>query len=881
LDDSMGEAADVHARVRSIFEEALARSPEDRETYLVTACHDDDVRHRVRRLLAAHGEAESFLEQPAAPPVEAPDFAGRRLGPYELVREIGRGGMGTVYLARRVDGQFEKDVAIKLVPRGLAGDQAVERFRREQQILASLDHPHIAHLLDAGATDEGVPYVVIEYVQGDPIDRYCDARRLPVADRLRLIATVCDAVQFAHRHLVVHRDLKPSNILVSADGTIKLLDFGIAKLIDDPVSDAALTRTGVHPMTPEYASPEQVAGQRMTTASDVYSLGLLLYELLTGVRAHNLKSSSLDEIVRVVCESAPERPSAALARLAPEEQARIGEARSAPPDRLRRQLEGDLDHIVLAALRKEPDRRYTSVAALADDLRNYLDERPVNARGESVTYRAGKFLRRHALPAAAVALALVALVAGLVATLWQAREAEQARRVADGERRRAERRFADLRALATGFVFEFHDAIATLAGATPARQLVVSKGIQYLDGLAADAARDRSLQTDLADAYDRLSEIQANPYGSNVGDTAGSLESVKKAMAIRETLAEGTPPDSVERRKLVGSLIRLGDTYQSLGRMPDALTAYKRVVAEGEAAIAAGAADADTRARVGAASNRLCGLLQATGDAAGSLVNCERSLSINTALLAARDTPASREAVAGAQMAYANGLRLNGRTEEALAAITKATETLRTLLKEAPDNGRLRLQLATGLGQQGTVQAALGRAADSVSATGEAVALLDSLYTADPGNQRIRTILSYLLLRQSPTLVAAGRTADAAASTRRGLGMLRALAARDGASPTEMNDYASWLLTCEPASERRPAEALQYARKAAASQPHPVYLDTLALALFENGQRSEAVKTAEQALAMLPPVAPGATPGGLRREIEGHLQRFRQPVSPQ
>jgi non-specific serine/threonine protein kinase/serine/threonine-protein kinase len=659
---------------------------------------------------------------------------------------------------------------------------------------------------------------------------------------------------------------------------IKLLDFGIAKLIDDPSPESALTRTGVHPMTPEYASPEQVAGQHMTTASDVYSLGLLLYELLSGGRAHNLKSASLDEIVRVVCESAPERPAAAFARRPAAEQARVSEARGTTPDRLRRQLEGDLEHIVLAALRKEPDRRYPSVAALADDVRGYLEQRPVKARGESLAYRARKFVRRHALPAAAVALALAALVAGLVATLWQAREAERARQLAEAERQRAERRFADLRALATGFVFEFHDAIATLAGATPARQLVVGKGIQYLDSLAADAARDRSLQADLADAYDRLSEIQANPYGSNVGDTAGSLESAKKAMAIREALAAGAAPDSVERRKLVGTMIRLGDTYQSLGRMPDAVAAYKRVVAEGETAMTGGGGDRDTRSRVAAASNRLCGLLQATGDAAGSLGNCERSLAINTALLAERDSPASREAVAGAQMAYANGLRLNGRTGDALTAITAATGTLRELLNATPENGRLRLQLATGLGQQGAVQAALRRPADSVASTGEAVSLLDPLYAADPGNQRIRTILSYLLLRQSPTLVEAGRPGDAAISTRRGLGMLRALAARDGASPTEMNDYASWLLTCEPASERRPAEALQFARQASAGQPHPVYLDTLALALFENGQPAEAVKTAEQALALLPPTAPGSAPSGLRREIESHLERFRLPT---
>jgi len=873
----MNGDAGLHTRVRAIFEEAVARPPEERDALVAVLCGGDlDLRDQVRRLLAAHVDAGSFLEHPVAPAPsgEGVSLAGKRLGPYALVREIGRGGMGAVYLAERVDGQFRKEVAIKLGPAILAGADAARRFRQEQQILASLEHPHIAHLLDAGTTDEGLPYVVMEYVQGDPIDVYCDRRRLTVPERLRIVAGVCDAVQFAHRHLVVHRDLKPSNILVTADESIKLLDFGIAKLLDDRAEESGLTRSGVRPMTPEYASPEQVSGTRVTTASDVYALGLLLYEILTGQRAHRLKTTSLDEIVRVVCEADPERPSGAFTRLPAPEQAAVSAARATTPDRLRKQLAGDLDLIVMAAVRKEPARRYTSVAALADDLQNYLAERPVNAHGEGVAYRARKFARRHAWPVATAAIAVVALAAGLAATLWQSREAEKARAQADAERRRAERRFDDVRTLATGFVFQFHDAIANLAGATPARQLVVSKGVEYLDKLAVDAAGDPSLQKDLADAYERMSEIQANPYGSNVGDSAGSLDSATKALSIRESLAAGTPPGSPERSALIGSRLRLGDTYQAMGRSADAVDSYRRVVSEGDA-MGGAAADAGTRSRVAAASNRLCGILQALGDATGSLSNCERSVALSMALLAERDTPATREAVASATLAHANALRLNGRSTEAFDASARAIDALRTLATDAPDSGRIRLQLATALAQQGTVLAALGRTADAVSATNESIALLDALYEGDAGNQRIRTLLSYLLLRRAPLLMAAGRQGEAAASTRRGLGLLGALASRPGASATEMNDYASWLLTCEPASERRPAEALALARKAAGTQPNPVYLDTLALALFETGSRAEALKTAEQALSMLPPVAAGTTPSGLRREIEGHLERFR------
>jgi serine/threonine protein kinase len=880
----MTESADrqVSVRVRAVFEGAMDVEPESREAFLARECGDDTaLLSQVRRLIDAHAQAESFLEQPLAavpaPPPSLPN--GRRLGPYELVRELGRGGMGVVYLARRIDGQFERDVAVKVVPASAAGLDTSWRFSQERQILASLAHPGIAQLHDAGTTDDGVSYVVMEHVAGEPIDAYCQRRGLSIAARLDLVADVCDAVHFAHRNLVVHRDLKPSNIFVTSEGAIKLLDFGIAKLLEPGPSREA-THTGAQPMTPVYASPEQVRGERVTTATDVYALGLLLYELLTGHRAHDLKTSSLDEIVRVVCQTEPARPSAAVARTGSEHGLRrVGLADS--PQKLTRQLSGDLDTIVMTALRKEPDRRYPGALELAQDLRRYRDDRPISARIDTWAYRSSKFVRRHAWPVAGVAVTFVALTAALIVTLWQAREADRARRDADAQRARAEQRLNDVHALATSFVFEFHDAIATLAGATQARQLVVSKGLNYLDILAKETVGDRALQRDLADAYDRMAGIQSSPYESNVGDLAGGLASSVKALAVREALAAGTAANSPERQAVVAGYLRLGDAYQSGGRAKDALDAYRRVVIDGEAVLAVDAANMVAGQQVAAAANRLCGVLLAVGDGASALAACDKSEQRYAALLAADPGNASiREAAAGLRLARVNALRLTGRTAEALAEVAIAATMFRQLVADAPANAPLRMRLATVLTQQAVVQLAEGRESDAIVSNREAVALLDGLRAGDPGNARVNALLSFVLLRQAPSLVRAGLAPEAAMSTRRGLEILRAQAERPGAGPSEKNDYAAWLLTCEPPSERRPEVALRLARQVVDQQRHPVFLDTLALALFRTGNPAEAIKVGEAALGLLPAVPAGAPATGLRAEIEGHLKEYRAAAAP-
>ena len=435
---------DRRDEVEALFEAALERPAAERDAWLEAATGDAWLRAEVRALLAAHERAAGILELPGGAvarllgdrPAEAPE----RVGPYRLVRPVGRGGMATVYLAERDDAHFRQQVALKLVRRGLDTADLVERFRAERQILASLQHPHIARLLDGGVAEDGRPYLAMEFVDGEPVDRWCDARRLSVEDRLRLFARVARAVHHAHRSLVVHRDLKPSNILVTADGHPRLVDFGIAKILDpDAVpGDAPLTRAGVRPMTPEYAAPEQVRGEPVTTATDVWGLGVVLYELLTGVRP--FRGSTPMEVEWRVRDAEPEPPSAAVLRAAadadtdldPEARAR---ARGTQPARLRRALRGDLDRIVAMALRREPERRYDSAEQLADDVERHLAGRPVRARGGHYSYRAGKFVRRNAW-ALAGAAAFVALLAGYAVTVTvQAREVraalEQAREEAE------------------------------------------------------------------------------------------------------------------------------------------------------------------------------------------------------------------------------------------------------------------------------------------------------------------------------------------------------------------------------------------------------------------------------------------------------------------
>jgi eukaryotic-like serine/threonine-protein kinase len=545
-------------RLEELFHEILESPPDARARSLAEACGDDlELRAEVNRLLQSHAEASSFVSKAAAgvERIAATIMpADAHVGAYRVVRELGRGGMGTVCLGERADAQFEMRVAIKLIKRGMDTDAVLQRFRHERQILAGLEHPNIARLLDGGTTDEGRPYFVMEYVDGQPIDAYCRTHQLSIDERLRLFRQVCAAVSYAHQHLVVHRDIKPSNILVTPDGVPKLLDFGIARLLDTGQDAATMaTAFGAQALTPQYASPEQLRGERITTVSDVYALGVLLYEVLAGARPYELTGKSPDEVRRIVAGTDIVKPSQLATRRG---------------DAVARRLRGDLDAIVITAMRKDPAERYASVALFDDDVRRHIEGLPVVARGDSWSYRTARFVRRRKLGVTAAAAVVITLVGGIIATRSQAR-------VARAQRARAERRFADVRRLSTSFLFEFHDAIATLPGSTPARLLVVSKALEYLDSLAAEAAGDRELQQELAAAYDRVGDVQGNPGAANLGDIEGAIKSYEKAAAIRRALAADAPDSLQARVDMATSTMRIGYAYFARGAVQDAVGKFR------------------------------------------------------------------------------------------------------------------------------------------------------------------------------------------------------------------------------------------------------------------------------------------------------------------
>ncbi len=505
-------------------------------------------------------------------------WIGRRLGAYEVVALIGSGGMGEVYRARRIDAQYEKEVAIKLVPSGLPASFILKRLRAERQILARLDHPHIAQLIDGGATEEGFPYLVMDLVEGIPLDRYCETHELPVSKRLQLFRDVCSAVSHAHQHLIVHRDLKPANILVTADGTVKLLDFGIAKLLQPDFGNTspAQTLTSVNTLTLEFSSPEQVLGKTITTASDVYSLGVILYVLLTRRLPYLTRVVPLHEAIREICEVEPPRPSVAL----PQTRRRPGE-----------KLDADLDAITLRALRKEPEKRYRSADELSEDVRRYLRGLPVSARGGQLAYRAGKFVRRRKLWIVAAGVFAMMLTGGIVSSLQQAHIAEE-------QRARAERHVDTVRGFAELSMFQLHDAIKDLPGSTAARELLVSTAQQYLGTLATEAHRSRVLQHDIAVAYAKVADIQGKAYNANTGQPKEAIASYQRSIELLEPLVAADPTDSVQRASLAQSYLQQSRLLLLAGETKKAVAGSQRATDILEA-LARARPDAESRATLG------------------------------------------------------------------------------------------------------------------------------------------------------------------------------------------------------------------------------------------------------------------------------------------
>jgi len=513
------------------LDQALAMTDDERLSWLAALGEQNPVlAAQLRALLDEHRvlAQEGFLEQGAVPLPSVSGLAGQTIGPYRLISQIGQGGMGSVWLAERCDGRFDRRVAIKFIHLASMGKSGEERFKREGSILGRLEHEHIAELVDAGVSNAGQPYLVLEYVEGDHIDRYCDQQRLDNAARIRLFLTVLEAVAHAHANLIVHRDLKPSNVLVSKNGQVKLLDFGIAKLLEGEGQEGAptlLTADGGRVMTPEYAAPEQVTGASITTATDIYALGVLLYLLLTGRHPAEGCIRSTAELVKAIVDIEPASPSDVVraSRTTSEESAGNAERRATTPERLSRLLRGDLDTIVAKTLKKDPQERYRSVTALAEDLGRYLNHEPIKARPDTFTYRTRKFIRRNRVSFTAGMLALAVIVVGFGIAIY--------------EERVAERRFQDVRKLAHTFVFDLYDQITKLEGSTTVRESMVRTGLQYLDNLARNAGRDLELQKEIAAGYVKIGDAEGFPTNPNLGRVADAVASYEKAGGIYRQIA--------------------------------------------------------------------------------------------------------------------------------------------------------------------------------------------------------------------------------------------------------------------------------------------------------------------------------------------------------
>ena len=628
----------------------------------------------VRAMLATHDRAERGRELETVsrlappPPWSSAHSPGARIGPFELVRPLGHGGMGEVWLARQADGRVERDVALKLPAMHLLGETGRERFRRERDILARLGHPHIARLYDAGVTDAGQPWLAMEYVEGLSLVEHTRAQSLPIARRLALFRQVLAAVAHAHRHLVVHRDLKPANILIDASGQVKLLDFGIAKLVDDGEGAAAaeLTRIGGRLMTLRYAAPEQLAAGSITTATDIYALGVILHELLTGHSPYAAVREGKPLTDLMLLQQEPSVPS------------------SLPiPKPLARALSGDLDAIVLKALRRDPAGRYASVELFDDDIGACLEKRPVKARAGTLRYLAGRFIARHKLPLATAAAVVVTLAAGLVLV-------DQQRRVAVAERARAERHFASVRKLANSFVFDVHDELENLAGSLKARRTLVGTALQYLDSLAGESAGNPVLALELAAAYRKLAEILGDQRGAHLGDPAGARRNAERAGALLDDLEAREPENLAALREHRVVLLFLGRLMLE-GGDKSGVDQTRKAAAIAEKAVGLPGADASDRRDLGATLAEYGGILAVVkDDAAGAAEQLRRATEVLEALVLAdpKDTLSqSRLAYtydrAGIAAEISDGQK---NLPKAIALFERSIEATEALVRDDPTN---------------------------------------------------------------------------------------------------------------------------------------------------------------------------------------------------
>jgi hypothetical protein len=639
-------------------------------------------------------------------------LVGRRVGPYRIQKLLGRGGMGAVFLANRDDEQFRKNVALKLLRFETDQPAILARFRNERQILAALDHPNIAALYDGGSTEDGLPYIVMEYVVGEPLTTYCDSHSLSIADRLRLFRQICDAVEYAHQKLIVHRDLKPGNILVTREGLPKLLDFGIAKLLLAPelLGEAALrTQTGMFMMTPDYASPEQIRGEAVSTATDIYSLGAVLYELLTGQKAHRLTRYDPVELVKEICETDPKPPSAA--------------GNTA--------LRGDLDTIVLKAMHRDPDRRYRSVQQFSEDILRHLERRPVMARPDTISYRLSRFATRNRWGIAAGAALMISLAAGTAVSLSQASVARQ--------------RFQQVRNLAGRFI-ELHDDVARLPGSTKVREKMVATALDYLDNLSRGAGDDPTLLNEIGQAYEKVAQAQGAPGQPNLGRTDDALQSFRKAIAFERRAAALNPAYRVQLASVESHLAYLA---MLSGHLPEARQNLEASAALLDQLRAEKPDDTELLVLAANVATRRGDLIEYEGNSRSGdrlrFFQQARQLMADYARLKPENTARARVHLATTLVATA--LAEDHRYDEALSTLREGEVIIDGLLAAEPQNPTYLRQKMAAANYTGEIYdnergEGLGMPAEAVVADRRYVDLAQKLADTDPNNASARLSLA-------------------------------------------------------------------------------------------------------------------------------------------
>jgi eukaryotic-like serine/threonine-protein kinase len=705
-------------RIDELFAEAAdIPDPRARHDFLAHACGEDlELLEEVQSLLDNQSDGAPVFQEAVDDAVVtfAADGTERHeseIGPYRVERKLGEGGMGSVYLAVRDDDHFRKKVALKLMRTGMATPWLIDRFRYERQILATLEHPNIARLLDGGATESGLPYIVMEYVEGEPITTYCTNRKLDLRARLQLFQQVCSAVSYAHKNLIIHRDLKPGNILASDLGGPRLLDFGTAKLLSaQDGGEQQQPGTVARMLTPGYASPEQLRGEPVTTATDVYSLGVILYELLTGKRPYEASTDAV-AIERVLTGQEPDPPSHVTAATEP---------------KLTRALRGDLDTIVLTAMRREPERRYGSVDQLSEDIRRHLEGLPIQAQQDTIAYIAAKFVRRNKLAVAAMGIAVFALFAGTGIALWQAHVARQ-------QAARAQQRFADVRSMANTILFDVQDKLRTVPGTMAVRKTLLDTALAHLDKLSNETDDDPSLQYELATAYDRVGRILGNPAEVNAGNTKGAVESARKAVALFDKAILAAPDNeewligaSAGHRRLAELLIQ--------NNTAAARVAINRAVEIGRH----GAQVGRTKERLDnlrAALTRLAEYQRPAGEKEASIRTSEEALEVAKRLARDFPGPASQRALALGHCAIGFAHLSAGDSKPALAGFLPCRDLRETLISEGHATLSDRRNLALTYAEISHLELEAGNAAAAVTSAQKGLDLLQS-GDADAGDAR-------------------------------------------------------------------------------------------------------------------------------------------------